>query len=103
MYRLLGLRPVLKGPRPHKTALWLPQDTMGLVLRPHVVNKGSASSLTSAASAWSVSSYSSYLCRANLEMLGSGTSDPGKLWKGTVEVAPTYFKKAAWAMFAFFK
>lgn len=34
MYRLLGLRPVLKGPRPHNTALWLPQDTMDLVLCP---------------------------------------------------------------------
>lgn len=26
MYRLLGLRPVLKGSRPHNTALWLPRE-----------------------------------------------------------------------------
>lgn len=30
MYHLLGLRPVLKGPRPHNTALWLPPDGHGL-------------------------------------------------------------------------
>lgn len=30
MYRLLGLQPVLKGPRPHNTALWLPPDGHGL-------------------------------------------------------------------------
>lgn len=30
MYRLLGLRPVLRGPRPHNTALWLPKDGQGL-------------------------------------------------------------------------
>lgn len=30
MYRLLGLRPVLGGPRPLNPALWLPQDSHGL-------------------------------------------------------------------------
>lgn len=30
MYRLLGLQPVLKGPRPHNTAQWLPKDYQGL-------------------------------------------------------------------------
>lgn len=85
MYRLLGLQPVLKGPRPHNTALWLPQDTMGLVLCPRVVRKGSVSSLASAAP--SVECVSS-LCRANLEMLGNGISEPGKLWEDTAEVVP---------------
>lgn len=87
MYRLLGLQPVLKGPRPHNTALWLPQDTMGLVVCPRVVRKGSVSSLTSAAPECGgvCQFYSSYLCTADLERLGSGTSDPGKLWEDTVK------------------
>lgn len=46
MYRLLGLQPVLEGPRPHNTVLWLPQDTMGLMLCPHVVRKGSVTRLS---------------------------------------------------------
>jgi hypothetical protein len=46
MYRLLGLQPVLKGPRPHNAALWLPQDTKGFLLCPRVVRKGSVSSFS---------------------------------------------------------
>lgn len=62
MYRLLGLQPVLKGPRPHNTALWLPQGTMDLVLCPHVVRNGSVACLASAAPEQGVCQITAVIC-----------------------------------------
>lgn len=52
MYRLLGLRPVLKGPRPHNTALWLPPDGHGLRAVPPPNKKRILPAVSFTAGAW---------------------------------------------------
>lgn len=102
MYRLLGLRPVLKGPRPHNTALWLPQDTMDLVLCPRVVGNGSVSSPVCSARA-GMCQVTAIICE--LLTWRCQTVHPLILasYGKTQSSGVKYFKMAGWTRLAFFK